>query len=159
MKPLLKKTTLDPNILKNYRPVSNLPYLSKVLERVVAAQIQRYMDDNDLHNPFQSAYRPRHSCETALLKVNNDVLRALDNNQIVIHVMLDLSAAFDTLDHKLLLNRLSNILGFSGSALKWFLSYLSNRRQQILINENVLSDTVVVDVGVPQGSGFRADSI
>ena len=106
VKPLLKKPSLDTNVLKNYRPVSNLPFLSKVLERVVAGQLMNYMNENSLFNIFQSAYRPFHSCETALLKVQSDILCALDTRCVVIHVMLDLSAAFDTLDHRILLDRL-----------------------------------------------------
>ena len=99
VRPLLKKPSLDSNVLRNYRPVSNLPFLSKVLERVVAGQLLDYMNDNHLFNSFQSAYRPFHSCETALLKVQSDIFCALDERCVVIHVMLDLSAAFDTLDH------------------------------------------------------------
>ena len=68
------------------------------------------MDDNNLYNPLQSAYRPNHSCETALLKVSNDILQALDSGHVVIHVMLDLSAAFDTLEHSLLIKRLGDIV-------------------------------------------------
>ena len=131
--------------------MSNLPYLSKVLERVVADQLQRYMDDNGLHNPFQSAYRKFHSCETALLKVQNDILRALDSKHVVIHVMLDLSAAFDTLDHELVLVRLGK-LGISGTVLNWFSSYLRNRKQMVSLDGNVLSDSRDLTVGVPQGS-------
>ena len=151
VRPLLKKSSLDQNILKNYRPVSNLPFLSKVLERVVAGQLQRYMDDNELHNPLQSAYRANHSCETALLKVSNDILQAMDSGHAVIHVMLDLSAAFDTLEHSLLLKRLSNI-GISGTSLEWFKSYLCNRKQIVVIDGDTLSDPRELRVGVPQGS-------
>ena len=151
VKPLLKKSSLDHNVLKNYRPVSNLPYLSKILERVVAAQMQCYMDENGLHNPLQSAYRPYHSCETALLKVSNDILQALDSGHVVIHVMLDLSAAFDTLEHNVVLNRLKSI-GVSGVALEWFASYLANRKQIVVIENEFLSEPRNLKVGVPQGS-------
>ena len=151
VKPLIKKPTLDPEILKNYRPVSNLPYFSKIIERVVAAQVQQHMDDNNLNNPHQSAYRKHHSCETANLKVQNDILRAMDRGFVVIHVMLDLSAAFDTLDHAILLKRLENMVGVSGTALSWFASYLSGRSQQVVIDGSVSAKSKLT-VGVPQGS-------
>ena len=112
--PLLKKPSLDVNVLKNYRSVSNLPFLSKVLERVVAGQLFEHMDVNNLFSPLQSAYRPFHSCETALLKVQSDIFCALDTRCVVIHVMLDLSAAFDTLDHGILLDRLLYRFGITG---------------------------------------------
>ena len=152
VKPLLKKSTLDPNVLKNYRPVSNLPYISKVLERVVAKQLQQHMDTNDLNNPLQSAYRAHHSCETALLKVQNDLMLALDDNSVVIHVMLDLSAAFDTLDHTILLDRLKSLIGLSDLALEWFKSYLSDRKQHIFLGTDSVSAEKSLNIGVPQGS-------
>ena len=151
VKPLIKKSTLDPDVLKNYRPVSNLPFLSKIVERVVASQIQQHMDDHSLHNPLQSAYRTGHSCETAVLKVQNDILCALDEGYVVVHVMLDLSAAFDTLDHNILLNRLKTKIGVNGIAYKWFKSYLTNRTQQVIINGKVSSKSQL-NIGVPQGS-------
>ena len=100
--PLLKKDDLDPEVLKNYRPVSNLSFLSKVLERVVAARLTNYMTINQLHEPMQSAYRACHSTETALVRVQNDILRTLDQGGAAILVLLDLSAAFDTIDHSIL---------------------------------------------------------
>ena len=109
------------------------------------------MDDYNLHNPFQSAYRKGHSCETAVLKVQNDILRALDQGYVVIHVMLDLSAAFDTLEHEILLHRLRNKLGVSGTVLEWFRSYLADRSQQVFISGSVSSKSSLT-VGVPQGS-------
>ena len=151
VRPLLKKPTLDSNVLKNYRPVSNLSFLSKIVERVVAGQIQRHMDLNSLNNPMQSAYRQGHSCETAVLKVHNDICQALDKGFVVIHVMLDLSAAFDTLDHRILLYRLQTILGVKGIALEWFRSYLAGRSQQVVINGSVSSKSEL-NIGVPQGS-------
>ena len=151
VRPLLKKPSLDHEVLKNYRPVSNLPFISKVLERVVAAQLQHYMDANGLHNPMQSAYRPHHSCETALLKVNNDILCAMDTGHVVIHVMLDLSAAFDTLEHNIVSERLKSI-GINGTVLDWFKSYLSGRKQIVTIDGDTFSEPRDLLVGVPQGS-------
>ena len=96
IRPLLKKPGLDRNILKNFRPISNLPFLSKVTEHVVADRLDAHLDLNDLHDPLQSAYKQNHSTETALLKVQDDIMECLDNNSVVILLLLDLSAAFDT---------------------------------------------------------------
>ena len=103
--PLLKKPGLDPNILSNFRPISNLPFLGKVIERVAVNQLQTYLTYNHLHAPMQSAYRPFHSTETALLKVQNDILTGLDKGKEALLVLLDFSAAFDTIDHTQLINR------------------------------------------------------
>ena len=131
VKPLLKKPSLDPEDLKNFRPVSNLPFLSKVLEKVVAKQLSSYMTDNNLHEVMQSAYKARHSTETALLRVQNDILLDMDKKLGVILVLLDLSAAFDTIDHDILLRRLSERIGISGTAHLWFSSYLKDRSHAI----------------------------
>ena len=99
--PILKKSSLDKNVLKNYRPVSNISYLSKLLEKLVCAEINDHLASNNLLEEYQSAYRQRHSTETALLCVKADILRALDNNKAVAVVLLDLSSAFDTVDHQI----------------------------------------------------------
>ena len=132
--PLLKKQGLDSEEMKNYRPVSNLPYVSKLREKVVANQIMTYMYSNDLHEPLQSAYRPGHSTETAMLKIKNDIDVASDQGDGVLLVWLDLSAAFDTIDHKIMLSRLKFYCGrhITGNALKWFKSYMENRTQTVL---------------------------
>ena len=135
---LLKKDDLDPEVLKNYRPVSNLS-LSKVLERVVAARLTNYMTINQLHEPMQSAYRACHSTEAALVRVQNDILRTLDQAGVTILVLLDHSAAFDTIDHSILLYRMESVLGVKGSALQWFKSYLLGRKQRIKINDDFSS--------------------
>ncbi len=118
IKPMLKKENLDCNILKNYRPVSNLSFLSKILERVVAKQLKQYMSDHNLHEPFQSAYKQYHSTESALLMVHNDILWAMENQGITLLILLDLSSAFDTIDYAVLLARLENHLGINGTTLK-----------------------------------------
>ena len=97
--PLLKRPTLDQEVLKNFRPVSNLCFLSKVLEKVVAAQLDLHLSQNNLHKPYQSAYRKGHSTETALLKIHDDIIRAVGEQKVVLFVMLDLSASFDTVNH------------------------------------------------------------
>ena len=149
--PLLKKPSLDPEVPKNYRPVSNLSFLSKILEKVVANQLLEHMETHGLHEPLQSAYRGGHSTETALVRVQNDLLRAIDRKQGVVLVLLDLSAAFDTIDHNILLNRLRKRIGVSGVALNWIRSYLTNRIQSIYINRTASKPSNLI-FGVPQGS-------
>ena len=112
--PLLKKASLDPESLKNYRPVSNLTFVSKLLERMVAKQLHDHLSQHQLYEKHQSAYRKRHSTETALTRVQNDILRAMDDSKATVLVLLDLSAAFDTVDHNFLLERLKQC-GISGT--------------------------------------------
>ena len=97
--PLIKKPSLDQNVLKNYRPVSNLPFLSKILEKVVSKNLAVHKTENNLEVPLQSSYRENHSTEAALLKVHNDVVHALDDGECVFLVLLDLSTVFDTIDN------------------------------------------------------------
>ena len=130
---LLKKYTLNPDILKNYRSVSNLSYISKLLERVVTGRLTDYMTENNLHKHLQSAYKPGHSTETALVKIQNEILTSIDQHGVVILVMLGLSAAFDTIDHDTLFSRMENTLGITGRTLAWFKSYLSGRALHIKI--------------------------
>ena len=151
VRPLLKKSNLDRNNLKNYRPVSNLSFLSKILEKIVLAQIFQHVNNNDLLPHNQSAYRAHHSTESALLKVCNDILLSLDQGNITVLTLLDLSAAFDTVDHDILFNTLLSHFGISGSALSWFKSYLTNRSQTVII-ENQKSKSQNLQFGVPQGS-------
>ena len=157
VRPLLKKLELDMNNLKNYRPVSNLPFVSKIIEKVVASRIEDHLDKHKLHDNRQSAYRSFHSTETALLRVHHDIATALDNNSCSILVMLDLSAAFDVIDHGILYQRLEYTFGISGSALAWITSYLSNRSQQVAIG-SVLSDSRAHTIGVPQVQCLDRDS-
>ena len=149
--PLLKKSDLDQNVLNNYRPVSNLSFLSKILEKVVFKQLMEHLIKNNLREKFQSAYRMFHSTETALLRVFNDLLNALDSGNLCILTLLDLSAAFDTIDHDILLSRLGTSFGISGSVHRWIKSYLSNRTNRVKVLENY-SSTTVLEFGVPQGS-------
>ena len=151
VKPLLKNSSHDKNVLSNYRPVSNLCFLSKVLEKCVLKQLVKYLEDNCLFGKFQSAYRQFHSCETAIAKISNDILNNLDSNNSSFLILLDLSSAFDTVDHSVLLKRLNNDFNISGTVLQWFASYLHQRSFQVKINCS-LSNGIIVFYGVPQGS-------
>lgn len=126
--PLLKRHNLDPIVLENYRPISNLSFITKILEKIVLLQLQSFLDENKIFEVFQSGFRKFHSTETALLKVSNDILLTGDSGNHSVLVLLDLSAAFDTVDHAVLLTRLEHCAGITGSALEWFNSYLLNRR-------------------------------
>jgi hypothetical protein len=149
--PLLKKQNLNPETLKNFRPISNLPYLSKILEKVAAKQLIAYKDSNNLREIMQSAYRQYHSTETALLYLQNDLLCALDQKHCVAMVMIDLSAAFDTVNHSILLQRLSDRYGITDSAHAWLKSYLTHRKQFITI-KRARSEVKDKHCDVPQGS-------
>ena len=158
MLPLLKKKqpkkktqqqqqpNLDRNVLKNYRPVSNLHFLSKILQQLS----DRYLNAADTLEPFQSAYRADHSTETLLLIITNDLLMACDQGSVSILLLLDLSAAFDTLDHNILLKRLRLSFSISGELLRWLESYLTERNQTVLAGGKA-SQPTVLKYGVPQG--------
>jgi hypothetical protein len=151
VRPLIKKPNLDKEVLENYRPVSNLPFLSKILEKVVAARLEGHLSTHKLHDDLQSAYRKDHSTETALLKVHHDIAAALDKKCMAALVLLDLSAAFDVIDHRILQMRLEYSYGVTGSALSWIKSYLSDRIQHVAIGKST-SEGKRLDFGVPQGS-------
>ena len=127
LSPLLTKANLDHEVLANYRPISDLKVISKIIEKVVAVRLQKYLEANQLIEPLQSTFKPFHSCKTALVRVHNDILVAIDKRHCVMLLLLDLSAAFDTVDHDILLTRLHSKYSISGIALDWFCSYLTNR--------------------------------
>ena len=149
--PLLKKTNLDTEDFKNFRPVTNLPFVSKLIEKSVAVQLVQYIDDNNFDEKLQSAYKKLHSTETALLRIHDDILRTVDRGCTVVSLLLDLSAAFDTVDHGLLLPRLNTRFGVKGKVLAWFKSYLTDRSQFVSINGSNSSHSDLM-FGVPQGS-------
>ena len=149
--PLLKKEGLDIENMKNYRPVSNLLFDAKLLERVVDEQLQTHVKANNIIDENQSAYKKDHSCETALLYILNNLLFNADSKKISLLTLLDLSAAFDTIDHRILIRRLEESFGIAGTALAWFESYLSDRSQRIVV-EGHMSDKFSLKYGVPQGS-------
>ena len=123
---LLKKPGLD-LVLNNYRPVSNLQYVSKLTERAVFNQVHDHLVANCVYPVLQSAFRPRHSRETALVRVMNDTLLAMNSQQVTLLVLLDLSAAFDTVNYEVLLKQLHTDVGIRGKALDWFESYVTGR--------------------------------
>ena len=125
--PLLKKPSLSKDDMKNYRPVSNLYFISKLIEKIISNRILSHPDKNNQSNPNQSAYKPLYSTEEALLKIHNDICMNMDSGKTTALVLLDLSAAFDTLDHSSIIELLSSWYGISGTALNWVRSYLSNR--------------------------------
>ena len=136
---------------KNYRPVSGFSFVSKLVERVVAKQLLEHIHVHNLDNLYQSAYKAGDSTETALVYIKNEVHLSLSRSETTALVLLDLSAAFDTIDHSTLLSCLRNWFGVGGSVLKWFTSYLTDRYQSIKIG-STLSDVCKLLFGVPQGS-------
>ena len=110
--------------MKNFRPVSNLSFMSKIVEKVVAKQLTEYLDCNNLLPKLQSGLRRFHSTETAVLKVLSDVYSAIDQGQVALLALLDVSAAFDTVDHTILLDRLSISYGISGTVHAWISSFV-----------------------------------
>ena len=149
--PLLKKYNLDRSDTKNYRPVSNLSFLSKTVERLVSRRITIHLSENNLMPSKQSAYRKGHSTETVLLRVTSDILSAMDRGQVTLLCLLDLSAAFDTVDIDLLVHRLNTSFGLQGTALKWVHNFLTERTQQVRYGQTC-STVGSLQCGVPQGS-------
>ena len=141
----------DPDVLKNYRPVSNLAFISKIIEKVVAARLIEHLSSNGLKDQYQSAYRKGHSTETALICVHNDIVSAVDKGCGVCLILLDLSAAFNTVDHTILCTFQENHNGLGGHALDFFKSFLADRTQCISV-KGVMSEMNRLIYGVPQGS-------
>ena len=142
---------LDHNDLSNYRPVSNLCFIARILEKLVLSQVYSYLNSHNLCNTCQSAYRPGHSTETALLKVFNDLFLSLSKGNISVLALLDFSYAFDTIDHPILAHRLHTDFGFTDAVLQWSSSYLTDRTHYISLS-NQCSAIAPVHSGVPQGS-------
>ena len=149
--PSLKKPDADHKQYSSFRPISNLPMLSKVIEKAAADQLMQHVFNHHLDETFQSANKTYHPTETALIKVQNDILCAIDNKKSVILLSLDLAAAFDTVDHSVLLSRLTSSHGLRGAVLAWFRSYLASRKQYVRV-EGCTSSFRSLDQGVPQGS-------
>ena len=124
--PIYKKE--DPTQVTNYRPISLLPVLSKVVEKTIAKQLSEYFEENKLFNPNQYGFRTGHSTEHAALELVDKITSQMDNNETPINIFLDLSKAFDTIDHNILLDKLK-YYGLDDTAIKLFRSYLTNRYQ------------------------------
>ena len=151
--PLIKDfdARINKENLNNYRPVSSLHFLAKLIERVVSIRLNKHMSENSLHVDFQYGYKKGHSTETLLLQVINNLLVNSDNNLPSVLMLLDLSAAFDTVDQGKLLEILRDEIGVRGVALSWFESFLIGRTQKVKIGE-AFSDISNLKYGVPQGS-------
>ena len=151
LKPLLKKQDADFEQLQNFRRISNLTFVSKLIVKAVALQLNDHILRHHLDKTFQSVYKAFHNTEMALVRVHNDILTAIDNNNTVILLLLDLSAAFDTEDHSILLLRLFSRFGIKGTILAWLRSYLTSRKQFVNVNK-CRSSQRFLERGVPQGS-------
>ena len=151
VKPLLKKNNLDALVLNNYRPISNLPFIGKIIEKIVFNQLTAFLTSNSYFDEFQSGFRANHSTETALTKVMNDIRLNNDVGKTSVLVLLDLSAAFDTVDHTILLHRLEHWVGFTGIVINWLKSYLQQRSFFVAIGSHT-SSPMSLNCGVPQGS-------
>ena len=137
--------------LSSYRPISNLNFISKTLERIIHSRLTNHLESFPALCPYQSAYRQYHSTETALLRIYNDALLSIDQQKVSALVLLDLSAAFDTIDHQILLSRLTSNFGITGSAFSLISSYLLNRTQSVTIQSQTSASSPLL-TGVPQGS-------
>ena len=148
VKPLFKKgSKTDPS---NYRPISLLPLLSKVFERVVLSQTEEFLSLNKVLYDYQSGFRKNHSTDTCLSFLNDKIVKGFDEGLVTGMILIDLQKAFDTINHDILLKKLS-IIGFSDHTVKWFQSYLSNRKFMVNL-ENSFSEVSNISCGVPQGS-------
>jgi exonuclease III/predicted metal-binding protein len=150
VRPIYKGKDSDPHLFGNYRPISLLSTISKIFEKVVHKQLYDYMTNHDLFKNNQYGFRANHSTEYATIEFVDRAMHEIDKGHIPFSVLLDLSKAFDTLDHEILLKKLSHY-GIQGIYLKWFTSYLSDRTQFTSF-KNKLSDPKKLTTGVPQGS-------
>ena len=148
VKPIPK--VINPKIPKDYRPISLLSVLSKVLEKIVHDQVIQYLETSSLLNPSQSGFKKGHSTDSALLKVSGDLRKAMDNRLLSILVLYDFSNAFPSVHHDLLLSKL-RWMGFSETSVAWFKAYLTGRLQKVLFND-LESCLLPILLGVPQGS-------
>lgn len=149
VQPIPKVT--NPTTINEYRPISILPYLSKVFERVLNDQINQYLSENNLLSPHQSGFRENRSTTTTLLYITEEMRRGLDNNLVQFLTLLDFSKAFDSVNHSKLITKLNNRYEMSPSACKLIHTYLHNRTQFVQQKDDI-SSTATLHRGVPQGS-------
>jgi hypothetical protein len=148
--PTLKSNSKFPNDLSSYRPISNLPFISKIVEKSISQQITEHLNKNNLFDQHQFAYRSNHSCELALLTLTNFIYSAADEGEVTVIIFLDMSAAFDTVQHDILIERLQSI-GVRDQALLWLTQYLQERTSAVT-SRGLVSPPLVNSCGVPQGS-------
>ena len=146
---MVKKWCLDHNDLNNYWPDSNLCFISEILEKLVLSQFSSYLNSHNHYNTCQSAYRPGHSTETALMKVVADLFLSLINGNISVLALLDFSSAFDTIVHSLLVHHLHTDFGFTDAVLQWFSSYLTDHTNYISLSNHCSAYSPVYS-SVPQ---------
>ena len=140
----------DVTLADNYRPISMLPVISKILERHIYDQIMLHLNVNDILYSRQFGFRKKHSTTDAVVNFVGEVLSAFDGSYTALSVFVDLRKAFDTVSHSLILAKL-NCIGICDKELQWFTNYLTNRRQLVQLG-GCLSDMATIAVGVPQGS-------
>ena len=146
--PIFKKG--DQSLFENYRPISLLPAISKLLEKILALQLSSYFEKNNFLLDNQYGFRPKHNTEHAALELIDRIINKMDTNEIPLNIFIDLSKAFDTIDRTILLTKLK-YYGLNGSTLNLFQRYLNNRKQYTEI-EDTTSTILRIHVGVPQGS-------
>ena len=151
VRPVIKEKNSDTENYKNFRPVTNIPFLPKLIEKAANNQIQKYLKENDLYPPNQSAYREAHSCETAMFNIVNNIQKSVQEKKMVMLVLLDLSSAFDTIDQDILLFKLLHHFGIGGTVLEWLKTYLKGRSFCVRIR-NVNGKRCLLIYGVPQGT-------
>ncbi|PGH37209.1 MAG: hypothetical protein CRN43_22520, partial [Candidatus Nephrothrix sp. EaCA] len=149
--PALKRDGLDLKDPSNFRPISNVSFLSKIIEKIVSEQITSYLSTNDLLPKYQSGFRRGHSTETLLLRLLSDCYGAIDGRRVTLLALFDVSAAFDTVDHQILINRLSVSFGLSGLPLDWITSFLAGRSSCVVLGTS-RSPWALAPFGLPQGS-------
>ena len=149
IKPLFK--TGERDLVKNYRPISILPVFSKLLERIMYNRVYKHVISNNLLYEKQFGFQKQCSTETAILQLSKEIYESFDKNQFTLGVFVDLSKAFDTVNHQILINKLK-YFGITEIYLEWFRSYLNNRKQFISYDNNKISSLQNVSCGVPQGS-------
>ena len=148
LKPQYKKgSRTEP---KNFRPISLLPLLSKLIEKTIHDQVQNYCNENNIFFSFQSGFRGKHSTDTCLTYLHDKILKGFDEGLLTGMIAIDLQKAFDTIDHEILLSKMP-LLGFSNNTIEWFRSYLSNRTFHVSLNSYMSSAGKII-CGVPQGS-------